>query len=315
MLIRSVGVLVASLMLTALSTPVTAASSSTARNRAPTLHGTASRPIFVGQTYRFQPTAQDADGDTVTFTIANKPAWATFNSRTGLLTGTPNAKQAGFYHDIRIAATDGKAVTRLSAFMIYVKHAPARSSSTAPNHAPTIHGTAPRPIFAGQTYRFQPTAQDADGDRVTFTIANKPGWATFDSRTGLLTGTPNGKQTGFYKEIEIAATDGKAVTPLSAFMIYVKHAPAETGSPNVALEWRPPSENVDGSSLTNLKGYTLYYGQKSKTYTDSIKIDNPSVLNYVVEGLPKGTYFFVLTAYNTQGAESDYSDELSRTVN
>jgi hypothetical protein len=189
------------------------------------------------------------------------------------------------------------------------------TAATVKNRAPTIRGTATPVVLAGQTYSFQPKAQDADGDKVSFVIANKPVWAKFDSRTGLLTGTPSAQQVGFYKEIEIAATDGKAVTALSTFMIVVKAAPAPKPNPTVALDWTPPSENVDGSPLTNLKGYTLHYGEKSKAYTNAIKINNPSVLNYVVDGLPKGTYYFAVTAFNSKGAESEYSAELIKTVN
>ena len=316
MLIRLAGLLVASLTLTTLSTPATAA---TVRNHAPSIRGTAPQtPTLPGQTYHFQPTAGDADGDKLTFSILNKPSWMAFNTRTGLLSGTPNASQVGFYKNVQISVSDGKAVTRQSAFMVYVKAA-AAAPKPAVNHAPVIRGTAPRtPTLPGQTYSFQPTATDADGDKITFTIANKPAWMTFDARTGKLSGTPNAQQVGFYKDIEIAATDGEDITPLSAFMVYVKADPASgtsTMSPNVALDWTPPTENINGSALTNLKGYTLHYGQKSKTYTTAITINNPSVLNYVIEGLPKGTYFFAVTAFNTKGAESEYSTELSKTVN
>jgi len=204
----------------------------------------------------------------------------------------------------------------LTALSTPVSAAPAKKP--AANHAPTIRGSATPVVMAGQTYSFQPTATDADGDKITFTIANKPSWMSFDARTGKLSGIPNAQQVGFYKDIEIAATDGEEVTPLSAFMVYVKADPASgnsTTSPNVALDWTPPTENVNGSALTNLKAYTLHYGQKPKAYTTTITINNPSVLNYVIEGLPKGTYFFAVTAFNTKGAESDYSAELTKTVN
>jgi Putative Ig domain len=310
MLIRLAALLVASLTLTALNAPVVAATSN-AGNHAPTITGTRPEQILLaGQAFRLQPLAKDADGNALTFSITNKPVWASFNTHTGVLSGTPNAKQLGFYKGITICVSDGKAVTPLRPFLLNVKPA-------AKNHAPRIYGRAPWSSTVGQMYRFQPTATDADGDKVSFTIANKPVWASFDSRTGLLSGTPNAKQVGHYKDIEIAATDGDEVSPLSTFSIKVQAAAGTTNttSPNVALDWMPPTENVNGSALTNLKGYTLHYGQQSKAYTHTIKIDNPSVLNYVIEGLQKGTYFFAVTAFNTKGAESEYSTELTKTVN
>ncbi len=43
----------------------------------------------------FTPSANDADGDTLTFTISNRPSWATFNGTTGRLSGTPGASHVG----------------------------------------------------------------------------------------------------------------------------------------------------------------------------------------------------------------------------
>jgi hypothetical protein len=187
---------------------------------------------------------------------------------------------------------------------------------TAPpskNAAPVIQGTAAPAVTVGQDYSFQPTAHDADQDKLTFTIANKPAWASFDADTGKLSGTPTDKQTGTYKDIEIAATDGEEVTALKPFTVVVNPATGKSEGPAVALDWHPPTENTDGSALTNLKGYKLHYGKQPKTYTDSIVINNPGVLSYVVDDLPKGTYYFALTAFTT-GAESDFSAEIKHTV-
>src|SRR5689334_15243275 len=51
-------------------------------NTAPTISGTAGTSATAGQAYSFTPTASDADHDTITFTIANKPSWAAFNGKT-----------------------------------------------------------------------------------------------------------------------------------------------------------------------------------------------------------------------------------------
>jgi putative Ig domain-containing protein len=192
---------------------------------------------------------------------------------------------------------------------------PAPTPTPAKNNPPVISGAAASAITAGQAYNFQPSAQDADEDVITFTIANKPSWASFDAGTGKLSGTPTEKQTGTYKDIEIAATDGKDVTALKPFTIAVNAPAANSDGPTVALDWHPPTENTDGTALTNLKGYKLHYGTKTKTYTESIVIDNPGVLSYVVDDLPKGTYYFALTAFNSSGAESDFSNEITHKVN
>src|SRR6476659_4951985 len=58
------------------------------------------------------------------------------------------------------------------------------STATSTNHAPTLSGTPGTSAKVGFAYSYQPVASDADGDRLTFSIANKPSWATFDANTG-----------------------------------------------------------------------------------------------------------------------------------
>jgi len=89
-------------------------------NSAPTIFGTAPTSAKVNQAYSFQPTASDPDGDKLTFQIANKPAWAAFDSSTGRLSGTPSSSYTGTFADIRISVTDGKATSSLNAFAVSV---------------------------------------------------------------------------------------------------------------------------------------------------------------------------------------------------
>ena len=89
-----------------------------------------------------------------------------------------------------------------------------------------------------------------------------------------------------------------------------------TTGQNVTLGWQPPTENTDGSALTDLQGYKIHYGTASQDYTDTIDVKNPGLASYVVQNLPTGsTYFFAVTAYNATGTESLLSDEVSATVN
>ncbi len=94
-----------------------------------------------------------------------------------------------------------------------------------------------------------------------------------------------------------------------------------TGSPptatagTVTLNWTPPTENVNGTALTNLAGYKIHYGTASGAYTQSVTVSNPGLATYVVSSLPPGKYYFSLTAYNSDGTESPLSSEVSATVN
>jgi hypothetical protein len=89
-----------------------------------------------------------------------------------------------------------------------------------------------------------------------------------------------------------------------------------TGSGSVTLTWQPPTENADGSPLTDLSGYNIYVGMTSNTYDYmEIRLDNPGLTAYVVDNLDPGTYYFAATAFNSLGIESAFSGEVARTVN
>jgi hypothetical protein len=76
----------------------------------------------------------------------------------------------------------------------------------------------------------------------------------------------------------------------------------------------PPTENNNGSPLTNLAGYKIHYGTASQDYTQVVALNNPSLNRYVLDTLPSGTYYFAITAYNSAGVESALSGEVSATL-
>jgi len=80
------------------------------------------------------------------------------------------------------------------------------------------------------------------------------------------------------------------------------------------LTWTPPTTRVDGSSLTDLAGYRIYYGTSEGNYTESIEISNTGITEYVIDSLPPNTYYFVITAFDSSGNESSYSNEGSKSI-
>lgn len=83
--------------------------------------------------------------------------------------------------------------------------------------------------------------------------------------------------------------------------------------PNTAtLSWVAPTLNTDGSTLTNLAGYRIYYGT-SPALNQVIEV--PVVSNYVVSNLTPGTWYFGLKAFNAAGIESDLSNIASKAIN
>ena len=273
-----------------------------AGNRAPTISGTPPTSVTVGKTYVFQPSAADADRHTLGFSIRNKPVWASFSSASGQLSGAPTSAQIGTYTNVVISVSDGKASVALAPFAISV--------SAAPNNAPTISGAPATSVNAGSAYAFRPTAADANGDRLTFSIANKPAWAAFSTSTGQLSGAPTSASTGTYANVVISVSDGKASTALAPFAITV--ADASNGA--ASLTWMPPTQNTDGTTLTNLAGYRIVYGVSASQLTQTIQLTNAGMSSYLVENLAPGTYYFAIRAYTSSGAESAHSNVVAKVV-
>jgi hypothetical protein len=92
--------------------------------------------------------------------------------------------------------------------------------------------------------------------------------------------------------------------------------PAAQGATNsTTLSWEAPTVNTDGSALTNLGGYKIYYGTASGDYTNSISVATIGLSTYVINGLTVGQrYFFAVTAVSTDGVEGPYSEELVDTI-
>jgi hypothetical protein len=178
------------------------------------------------------------------------------------------------------------------------------------NRAPTISGTPATTASVGQAYSFAPQAADADGNSLTFTVENLPSWATFNSQTGAITGTPAAANVGQFANITIYVSDGTVRTGLTAFAISVAAATRGTA----ALNWTPPTARTDGTSLTDLAGYRIRYGTSPDSYTETVDIDNPGLTSFVVEDLPAGTYYFTVTAVDSAGTESLSSNSASKTI-
>ena len=196
----------------------------------------------------------------------------------------------------------------------------------------SIYGTPSTSVLATRYYGFQSWATDTDHKGVSYVIKNKPSWATFNARYGHLYGVPTAADVGTYSGIVITATDGISSASLPAFSITVKPdgtttttgggsgsgggtgsgGGSSTGS--VTVSWTPPTENTNGTALTNLAGYTISYGTNASSLTNSVKVATTGVTSYVIDSLPAGTYYFGVTAYTSAGETSSVSTIVSKTI-
>jgi putative Ig domain-containing protein len=232
---------------------VASVSTTFAEAAAPRISGTPPTSVTVGGSYNFKPTATDSDHNTLTFSVTNRPAWASFSSSNGTLSGAPYSNHVGTYGGIVISVTDGSSKVSLPAFSIVVK---ANS-----NKSPVLSGAPATTARTGQAYAFQPTGKDPEGKALIWSIRNKPSWASFSTSTGKLSGTPSA--AGSFPAIIVAATDGVTTTSLATFGITVSGsssgsntAPTITGTPSKnatvgqAYSFTPVAKDANGDALT-----------------------------------------------------------------
>jgi hypothetical protein len=101
-------------------------------------------------------------------------------------------------------------------------------------------------------------------------------------------------------------------TTTSAIVTINGDATATTGT--ATLSWTVPTHNTNGSPITNLAGYNLYYGKTSTTMTYVIAVNDPDSVSYVIRNLARGTWYFTVVAYNSQAVESTFSNVVSKTI-
>ena len=277
---------------------------------APSISGKPVASVTAAHYFSFQPSASNPGGGAVSFAVSNKPSWASFDAGTGRLYGTPLPQtNVGTFSNIVISASAGGQRASLAPFAITVL--------PLPNIPPTIAGSPAPGVVTGSAYAFQPKATDPNGLQVGFGIYNKPSWASFNSTTGLLSGTPTALNVGTYSNIVITAYDGYSKAVLPAFNILVQKSgsnplgtPPAAGSGTTAttgsatLSWTPPTQNSNGSVLTDLAGYHIYYGTTPEL-GQSVTLANAGLTRYVLSGLTQTTWYFAMTAYDTAGNESD----------
>ncbi len=267
---------------------------------APTISGAPATSVMVGHSYSFRPRAT---GSSRTFSITNKPRWAAFERATGRLSGTPH--EPGTFNGVHICVSSKGVKRCLRAFSLKVRE---------PSTGPIIGGIAPATAKVGTAYSFHPKVHDLNDLKVVFSIVDKPSWMTFDRATGRLSGTPTAANVGEFSHIGISASNRYHSTKLPPFSITVDSQGSEQSPANVTIAWTPPTENTNGSALTDLAGYHLYYGTTQGNLTKVVDITNPGVASYMVSDLAAGMWYFALTSVNTAGEESVRSSVISTVV-
>lgn len=89
---------------------------------------------------------------------------------------------------------------------------------------------------------------------------------------------------------------------------------AATGTGTAELAWQMPTENTNGTPLTDLAGYTIVYGTTPDALSNSVQVTNIGTTSYVVKGLGQGTWYFAIMSYTSSGETSTLSSIESTTI-
>ena len=254
-------------------------STSGTMNQAPVISGNPATVIDAGGYYDFLPSANDADGDSLTFSIQGKPSWASFNAINGKLYGIPNDNHVGSYNNIVISVSDGSVSVALPAFNLTVSSGP--EPVTVPSVLGLMQANAESAIVA---------AGLAVGTIATASSDSVPAGA-------VISQTPEGGS-----EVTQGATVNLTVSSGAATII--------------PLSWIAPATRSDGTplSISEIAGYRVYSGMERNNLVLMSDISDGSATSYSLTGLTSGTHYFALTTYDYSNNESTYSDIVSRTV-
>jgi hypothetical protein len=256
-----------------------------------------------GKSYYWVPTVTGGNHATMTFSYVNAPSWSGKYRGSGAIIGTPT--QSGVYSNIQIEAWDGENFGASAPFTITV------TGGTAPPTSSTqlkISGTPEETIEVGQAYYFAPTVVAPAGANLTYSVKNKPSWATLKSSSGALTGTPTAP--GETSSIILSVSDGAQSASLPAFSITADPAAASSNG-TATLSWSAPTANTNGSPLTNLAGYVVRYGTSSSNLNSQVSVTTNQV---EIESLSAGVWYFAVAAVNSLNVEGEFSQAVSRQI-
>lgn len=165
-------------------------------NRSPVITAIENKTVAEGKELNFTVTANDADGDELSYQVSELPEGTNFDEATGEFTWQPSQEQQGNYK-LEFSASDGQ-LKDTEVVMITVGDV---------NRPPQLENVSDQEIGEGKELSFTITASDPDGDNVTLSAASLPQGANFKAETGEFTWTPGYQQAGSY-ELEFSAQDG-----------------------------------------------------------------------------------------------------------
>ena len=277
-------------------------------NDAPVFTSTPTTTAFDNNAYSYTANANDVDaGDVLSYSNEPLPAWLTFNTSTRVLSGTPLTADTGSYN-ITLYVTDGIAIDT-QAFVLTVIDINTSS--------PQVTSVPDTTVLENTLYSYVLTATDSDvGDVLTYSAITIPAWATFNTGTRELSGTPGNPHVGNHSVV-LRVSDGISSTDQSfnIEVINVNDAPVITSTPLDSVfednlySYTIAATDSDASTTLTYSAPTipawLSFNPVTRilngTPTNS-EIGNHSVTLRVSDGIVDVDQNFIITVVNTNDA-------------
>ena len=87
-----------------------------------------------------------------------------------------------------------------------------------------------------------------------------------------------------------------------------------TATGKATLSWSVPTQNDDGSPLTDLAGYRIHYGTTAADLVQRVEISNPATTSAEIPDLSPGSWYFAMTTLSAAGVESRQTGMVSTTL-
>ncbi len=251
---------------------------------------------------------------TLSWSVSDNATWLTLSPTSGTGNGSVTASvnlsglAAGTYNaTITIAGTGATNTPQTVPVTLTVNTAPTiRLSPTSLSFTATQGAANP----AAQTVNVTNTG----GGTLTWTASDNASWLTLNTTSGTtMTETDpitvsvntSGMSAGTYNATITITAGGATNTPQTVPVTLILNPPATSSA---TLTWNANTES-------DLAGYKVYRATAPGAYGAPIATLQGNVTSYVATGLQVGTtYYFVVTAYDTAGNESAYSNEVSKSV-
>jgi len=272
---------------------------------------------FAGTVGGTNPSAQtiavsNVGGGTLSWAASDNAAWLTLSPASGTNSGivTASVNLTG------LAVGVYNAVVTVTASGVPAKTLPVTLTITATTAGATIGFSPTSLTFTGTVGGTNPTAKpisisNTGGGTLSWAASDNAAWLTLSpasgTNSGIVTASVNltGLASGTYNAIITVTASGSTNSPQQ---IPVSLTLSVTAAGTATLSWNASTES-------DLAGYKVYQGTGSGTYGAPLTTLPKTTTSYTATGLQNGTtYFFVITAYDSSGNESTFSNEVSKSI-